>query len=83
MQIEVMSVSSSSSQGTPSSSSSLDGPPPLKSGHTRVDPPVATHEDSVLIKAFLETSVDELTEDQIPKLQEDFNEFENLGSRFS
>ncbi|GKE59214.1 hypothetical protein Tco_1498399, partial [Tanacetum coccineum] len=46
--IEVMSVSSSSSQGTPSSSSSLDGPPPLKSGHTRVDPPVATHEDSVV-----------------------------------
>nr|GEZ75107.1 hypothetical protein [Tanacetum cinerariifolium] len=50
MQIEVISVSTSSSQGTPSSSSSLDGPPPLKGGHTIVDPPVATHEDSVAQK---------------------------------
>lgn len=115
MQIEVISVSTCSSQSIPSSSSSSDGSQPLQSDHTTVKPP-ATCEDSavglwrendvglaakellqvveqcypdtfqgvqirskpmsqsilkelhLLIKGFLETSMHELTEDQITKI---------------
>ncbi|PWA82973.1 jmjC domain-containing protein [Artemisia annua] len=37
----------------------------------------------LLIKCFVETSMDELTKYQLTKLQEDFNEFENLGFNLS